>query len=308
MNLPHAAFLALFLAQPGTPAGSPVTTPAAIVDSQPIHTADLASTLAELAGARALEEVILDRALAAELATRSLTLSRELVDAERTLLERAIADEARVDGAQAQRLLEDMRRTRGLGPKRYAALLWRNAALRTLAASEVHVDDKDVALALDLAFGSKVRARLIVVDDERHAAEIRARLAAQSETLSVVFAAEAFRASTDATGSRGGLLPEFHLSDPEFPPALRDAARTLEPGGLSPVLTLTGGYAILLLEAHVAPTGTPGEAERNAARERLRRRLERQEMDRVARSLLAKAQVTVFDDALRWSWETRPSR
>jgi len=287
------------------PAVSPLI-PAAVINAKPLLATDLAPILAEIAGAQALEEAALDRLLADELAARSVTITRDLIDAERVQLERTIADEARVDPAQAQRLLEDMRRSRGLGPARFASLLWRNAALRALAAPDVTVTDAEVNLTLDLAFGPKIRARLLVVGDERQAAEIRARLVTQPETINASFATEAFRASIDTTGSRGGLLPLFHLGDPEFPSVLRDAARLLEPGGISPVLTLPSGSALLLLEEHLQASGTPGDADKKAARERLLLRAQRREMDRIARSLLARAQITVFDDALRWSWETRP--
>lgn len=284
--------------------------PAAVVDAQPMSAGDLQPALAEAAGGMVLEETILDRLIARELAASGASVTAADLERERTILYDTITDEAGADEAQAGRLLEQLRRGRGLGPRRFAALLSRNAGLRKLVASRVTVTGDEAREALSLAYGPSLTVRLIVVRTQPEALEIRSRLAdpslpdAPDPHAGVRFAEQAFRFSIDSSAPRGGLLAPVHLDDPSIPSVIRHAIADLPPGQVSPVLTLDSAYALALVEGRVPALRTPTDDDARKAEARLRRRKERQEMDRYAASLLAGAKVTVFDDSLRWSWES----
>lgn len=283
--------------------------PSAIVDGSPIGLDDLAPALAEAAGAQVLSDAILDRLLAAELKARGIKVSQANLEEERRLAIMAMADEAHIDEVQAGRLLEDLRRERGLGPRRFGALLTRNASLRLLVRETVTVSPQEVRRALDLAFGAGVRARIIVARSAEEAGDAgnRARRAGGDNpalaALAGAFADEASRVSIDPSGVRGGLLGRVHPDDDRIPAGVRTALASMRPGEVSPPIGVEGGFAVVLHEGIVPAAGEPTPQDADRARERLRRRKERQAMDRLAASLVAGARVTVFDESLRWSWE-----
>ncbi len=85
---------------------------------------------------------------------------------------------------------------------------------------------------------SEVGIRILVVDSEVEAQNLRKRLAAGAD-----FAALAKQLSTDITATDGGYMGQ--LDPRQLRSELRDGLQGLAPGQLSPVIHLPSGYAIL---------------------------------------------------------------
>src|SRR5690606_11930669 len=83
---------------------------------------ELRPVLAEAAGGVALQEVVLDRLLARECERRGIRITEADLATERQALTDTLVRDAGASAADAERLLERIRRQRGLGDARFAAL------------------------------------------------------------------------------------------------------------------------------------------------------------------------------------------
>jgi hypothetical protein len=304
-------------------------TPPALIDNTAVTRDELYSRLAEAAGAVVLEEVILDRALARAAGDAGVTVTAAAMDAERDALLAAMTQEARLTPQQAEGTLTAMRRARGLGPERFEAMLRRNAQLRALCQTRVHVLNEEVSRAVEIEFGPRYRCRVIQMENEREASRVRANiwesikpaldlrktaeeLAAEStrplsreriDLATAVVGQWAVRVSQHESAPRAGHIPELSPADESFPAPVRVMIPTLRPGDVSPIIATDEGAWIVVVEEAIPALAAPTAADRERVAARIRSRKERMEMDRLARELLGGAGVTVFDPSLRWSWE-----
>src|SRR5690606_24712031 len=108
--------------------------------------------------------------------------------------------------------------------------------------------------------------------------------------------------STDASAARGGLLEPVSRADPSYPDALLNALWSLEPGTPSSPILLDDQYAILLLVREIEGQDVQIEAVRPEVERSARLAQERLRMDQLARNLLSDARITIFDEALKESW------
>lgn len=284
-----------------TPTSSEETV--AVVSNRTIPASAVFPSLGEAAGGEVLEEVILDHLLAERMTREGYTLSEEDIEREGELLRRSLARASGADPRQAGDLVNDLRSQRRLGPVRYRNLLRRNAMLRTLVRDSINIDEGQVELIYQVVHGPRVRARVIVVADEREAIALRRQLAVTPEPGR--FAELALQRSTDPSGALGGLLEELSTLDPAYPATVRGVLNELNEGEISDVVAIDNGYAVLLLEERIPPDGVRYESVRDELYGDVRLARERVEMDRYARNLLNNARITVFDDSISWSWQTR---
>jgi hypothetical protein len=283
--------------QGAPPARSPTTASeigiAAIWQRDSVTWDDLRPILAERAGAMALEEALLDKRVHAAAAERGISVTEAMLEAEEAALREQLAPEP----DRAERLLEEVRARQGLGPRRWRALLWRNAALRALVARDVAVLPEQVDAALDAVHGAKRKARVIAVPDLRAAQRVVERLAAGE-----AFADLAAEASTDSSAARGGLIAPVSRLDPAYPAAFREALWALAaPGTVSPPVLSTSGFVLVRYEGDV-PATTPAADARAAAERAVRLAQERARMEELARDMVRGAKPTIFDDSLADSW------
>ncbi len=283
--------------------------PVAVLRDSMVTWDDLHHTLAEAAGAAALEEVILDRLLDAKAAAGGVRATDEDIAAERERLVARIAGEAGISPDQAQAQVDRVCRSRGLGPKRFSALLARNARLRALSRGDVTITPEQVDAEEKITNGERSRIRVFMHSSQAVCSAARERVLADDATTELIaarFADAAMHESTDTSSSaRGGLLESVSPSDPAVPEAIANAITSLAPGQVSPVLVTGQGFALVLLEGRTAPAAV---LPRDEVEVRLRSRLERIAMERYAQQLLREAQVTVLDDSLGWSWEAARGR
>jgi parvulin-like peptidyl-prolyl isomerase len=316
------------LSPANSPSATPSTPPAATADRRTGGTAvamvgqarlssdELLRPLLEASGAAVLEEAALDRLLERELVNAGISITATDTRAEEDQLLQAASEQARVSRDQAARALADLRRARGLGPARFAALLTRNAKLRSLVRATALPNEQDLAIVREAEVGERVRARLVVLPDALSAGQTRARVLERAQTvqsalgsgaesvLSALVAQAAIEQSIHATASRGGLLDPLSPADPSVPATVREALATTAPGQLSAILPLEQGFGVILVESkqpgHAPSTDESARIERQATA-----RAQRRAMDTLARELLLRGGVTPLDESLRWSWESR---
>lgn len=279
--------------------------PAMVVAGVPVGFERLAPLLGEAAGAQIAEEVALDVLLEARARQLGLSVRKDDLEAERRALADALQFNAEGPARQADEVIAQLRRSRGLGPARFDALLARNALLRQIAAPAVAVTSEQVDQAMQVRWGERRTARIIVVSSAQQAGGIASRLReGEASTLAARFAQEAAVVSSDPSSVRGGLLEPISPVDPAYPAALRSTLAGMAPGELGPVVALDRGFAVVMLD-RIEPAQTPPADARVRTERVVRLRAERVAMDRVARDLLQAAGITVFDPAVRWSWEGR---
>lgn len=276
---------------------------AAVIDGSIVSVETMRAPLMEAAGAVVLEEIVLDRGLARALDRAGIRMTAAMVAAE----ERALLDELAnvADGANRAELLDQIKRTRGLGPGRFERLLERNAGLRALVAPEAEPEPEELRLAERIAFGRTHRVRLLVAPTEAAASEARVDIMRSPDPAREwTFADRCVATSVHPTAPRGGLIEAFSANDPAYPDVLRDAVRRLEPGQISPVLVTRGGFALVLVES-VSAAREPSAGERDRVARRVRSRKQRLAMEQLAQQLLARSAVSPIDPDLAEAWRAR---
>lgn len=270
--------------------------PAALVQGRVVDWGELRPLLSEAAGADALQEVVLDRMLQEELAEAGNTVSTDDVEGERELFYAALSADPNV----AARLAREVRARQGLGVRRFDRLLRRNAQLRALVRDQVQITEEAVQQMYKILHGPKRQARLMVLSTLRDAQTAIRRVRGGE-----LFADVAVEISTDASAPRGGLLEPVSRADASYPAVMREALWSLEPGEVSSPVFLGDQYAVLMLVDTVDGDGTDPATVRGELTRQVRLNQERLLMDALARRLLADATITIIDDAIRWSWESK---
>ena len=288
------------LAAPAQTTPSRPTAAPALVADRPVSWSELQPLLAEAAGGEILQEIVLDRMLEGEASRRAVRITPEDVQREEATILRALRDTAGADESSGFQLLTQLRRQRGLGEHRYAALLRRTALMRALVQGDVDLSDERLRQAYELTHGERRVARIITVAALPDAQAVLTRLERGEP-----FAEVAARLSTDATAQRGGLLAPISPADTTYPSALREALRALEPGGVSAPIAIDRGYAILKLEEIIPTDNTSFESVKPQLTRDARLAQERALMNTLADRLLQRASVNVFDPALESAWRER---
>ncbi len=274
-------------AEPKAPgAGSGVV---AVVGGQPVRMSDLQPLLVEAAGAQVLSDQVIDLRLKAELAGQNITVSEEETQREKQRMLERLSE----DRDQAVRLLELQRQRRGLGPQRFARLLWRNAALRKLVAGQVQVNEALVRQAYEQRFAEQSECRLILVETLNDVSRVKGRLNAGES-----FEKLAREVSRDSSRIQGGLIPPVSPADAGYPAAVREVAVRLKAGEISDPIVLDQGFAILRCERKITPQRVPFEQISTELEARVRSDLEQVLIQRRLRVLLSEADVTVLDAQL----------
>jgi parvulin-like peptidyl-prolyl isomerase len=147
-------------------------------------------------------------------------------------------------GLARDRWLTLLREERGFSEEQYRReVLWPMLALRQLVASEIQVTDEDIRKAFESEFGSKVRARLIAVDKQDKAEQVRAQAVADPNSFGELSKKNTIEAGIAAAY---GVIPPIrhHLGDAD----LERVAFALKPGQISEVVHVANMYYILKCE------------------------------------------------------------
>jgi hypothetical protein len=271
--------------------------PGATGRGEAIRPEQLEETMIELAGRLALQEIVLDRLLARELASGRIRIADGAIEEEASILLRALDP----DPDQAVRLLDEVRRREGLGPVRYANLLRRNAILRALVAPDVKITEETIRAAWDLEHGPRRVARILVADDLPAIVEVRRRL-----DDGIPFAELAARTSTDPSASTGGLIDPVARLDPSWPASFRSALWSMEPGEISGPILVGDAYILIKFVEERDGDGVSLETGRVAATRIARRAQERLLMDAAARRMIDGIQVDIIEASLEQAYRSSP--
>lgn len=266
----------------------------AYLNSQPIRWEQLKTPLIEAHGRDVLADLILQQMVARRLADRGQTLTSNEIEAEKKLLIRSLDD----DPDQAQRLLTAMRQERRLGEVRFHRLLTRQAGLRMLIQDDVEVAEAAIQEAYQLEYGPKWVARVIFCDSLTLAADL-ARRARAGESFSDL----AVTHSTDPSAPQGGLLPPISPADATYPVVVREVVAQLQPRQISDPIILENGYAVLKLQRKIPGQSIQLEEVHERLVQKVRQQVESMLMQRMARTLMAEADVIVLDPTLKKSWD-----
>ena len=264
---------------------------------EPIYPEQFDGLMIELSGKRALQELVLDRLLATELARSGRILDPGAEDREQAILLMALDE----DSDRAIRLLQEVRIRDGLGQERYAALLRRNAILRTLVEDQIQISEDSIIAAWDRDHGPRRVARVLVVQSLADTAEIQLQLEA-----GIPFAELAAARSTDASASTGGLVDPISRLDPSWPTSFREVLWSIEPGTVSPPVLVGENYVIVQCLEERPGDGIQLDDVREKSELVVRRARERLLMDTTARALLEDAAIDIIDSKLQRAFEERP--
>jgi hypothetical protein len=249
-----------------------------------------------------IEEIAIDRVLRSQCAQAGITITSSDTEAEEKLLMERLNSAAATDPTTGSELLERLRSSRSLGPRRFQALLQRNAMLRKLVATEVAVTPEQLEQARAVRHGPRYRGRVLITRTEREAAQARTQIAAAGDPRATI-ASLATASTATSTLYPAGMVDPISAADPTYPAALRTVIAKMNPGELSPVIALDKTFAIFLLE-EVIP-GTPAAGNEPDLERNVRAANERIAMERRAQQALNAAGVNVLDSDLRWGWEHR---
>lgn len=282
------------------PSGASMTSrPPVMLRGESISWETLLPRLSEAAGALVVEEVVLERLLEGECVRAGIRLTPDMLERERDLLVSTMGEAAGVSTSEeSERLLDRVRRERGVGPARFESQIRRSAMLRALVQDQVSLTEEALRLGYELRYGRAYRVRVIVVGTAREASAAVRRVRAGES-----FGEVAAMMSSDDSAARGGIIDPINPEDTSWPESIRRVVGMLEPGGISEPVSVDQGYAIVRLDEVIPPPADrPSfeEARTSLVRE-VRLRQEQLLMARFARRLLDEAEVRVLDPSLGWT-------
>jgi len=272
--------------------------PLAMLDDDPVTISTMQARLMEHSGAETLRELRLEAALRKTLQLGELSVEQAHLDREEALLLERFSD----DEDTARMVLQTLRRNDGLGPERYAALLWRNAALRLLVQDDIALTPATLQRLHRLEHGPRQVIRILVVATLQEAEELHVRLSNGED-----FGELASMRSMDPSRDRGGLLNPISPEDPTWPQALRTEIAELQPGELSGIVFLDDRFAIARLERTLRADNVEFESVRDEIEATARLSQERLKMAELAGRLGVQPRIRLLDPVLRQAWSVDES-
>jgi parvulin-like peptidyl-prolyl isomerase len=206
----------------------------ATVNGQDITREQLSQACIQRHGEGILESLVNRRLILHHCEKRAIAVTNEEISAE-------IDRMAKRFQLSREQWLELLQRERGISAQEYARdIVWPTLALRKLAAAQIRPTEEEITLAMEREFGETVSTRLIAVGNE----ELAQQLHQQLESAPDRFARLAIENSIDInSASVGGLIPPIrrHMGDA----TIEQAAFSLQPGQISPVLPVAGQFILL---------------------------------------------------------------
>jgi parvulin-like peptidyl-prolyl isomerase len=211
----------------------------AAVNGEEIHRQELAQECLAQHGKEVLETVMNKYLILTYCEKANIKVSKVEVDEE-------IGRLAQKFGIPVDQWLTMLKQERGIKPEQYASdIIWPTLALRKLAANRINPTEQEIEDAYETQFGAAVKARLIVVEDERKAKEIHQ--AVLKDPASENFGTLARKHSVDPnSASLNGIIQPIrrHLGDPK----VEQIAFKMKDGDISPIIPVNGQFAILRCE------------------------------------------------------------
>ncbi len=261
----------------------------ALVGTKRIRRDDLWPTLIEIGGKTALDEHVLNIAVELALDKQGVEITQQDIDNERTLFATSLRSN---QNNEVDKVLE----SKGYGPHRKSALLFRNAALRKLISPDVRVTESSKKKMFSIMYGVSYPARIIVVPSLDLASDITSELAGGASVHEI-----AVEYSIDSSGARGGFVNPINTADPVWPTAIRDVLPNLKIDEISTPILVDDKWVIIQV------TGAPiiSEVSYKDVEPEMHRlstlAQERFLMEQLSSSLIEQNNPTVFDDDVKRS-------
>ncbi len=247
---------------------------------------DILPALIEIGGDEVIEDYVLQIAIEGELSKKSITISHKDIDTERLLFQTKFDH---LPESTINKLLLD----KGYGPVRERQLLWRNAALRKLIASEVDVTSNAIRRMYEIIHGTSYPARIIVTTTQKEAGNIYTQLVEGKP-----FSNLAIQYSIDSSASRGGLVDPIPIADPIWPAPLRELLPEILVGEYSKPIFIGDRWIIVQVTKPPINSGTTFEEVESEMRQLALLTQERFLMEALAESLQTKYKVKFFNKKL----------
>jgi len=285
---------------PAAPSAAPAnrpdsTTPvAATVNGQPIPRDRLNDLLVQAYGLDMVRQLIADELVRQAAEAEGVSVTDADVQAENRRTLRELFGEA-ADESQMQRLLEQLLARKHISPVQWDLTMRRNALLQAIAAKRVEVTDEQLQHEYGDQYGRKYVVRHIQVESLSEAERLM-KLAREGTD----FAELARQFSKNPSAAQGGLLPPIGPVAPGLPPAIRQAARSMEHvGDLSNPVQVGTAFHVLKLEQIIEPRDVPFEQVRDELAQAVRQRQVRFLQQQILRDLFLQADIVYVDPTLK---------
>jgi foldase protein PrsA len=207
----------------------------ALVGTKTIRRDDLWPALIELAGEEAVQDAINSLLIEEELKRRAMSISKNEMEEEWSLLWRA-------NPTVSEEAMQKQLRERGIGVQRERQILWRNTALRKLIAGAVSITDERNRRMFEILHGPSYPTKIIVSSS---LAKSNAALEKLQEGVS--FSDVARNVSIGPQANQGGDAGYISLADPFWPEPIRKTITTLEIGTYSNPIFIGDRWVIVLV-------------------------------------------------------------
>ncbi len=269
------------------PAGSlNRSTPLAVVNGEVIRYDDVAHVCVKRHGKEILENIINRTIIQQACQEQGIRITEGDVH-------REVSRIAKRFGLAVDDYYQLLSAERDITPQQYQRdIIWPMLALRKLAGTEVEITQKDLDDAFDRDYGERVKAKIIVFDNERHAREVWSKAHKNPKD----FGRLAREYSID---------PQSRPLDGKIPPirqhagndALAKAAFELKEGEVSGIIQIgVEQYVILLCEGRTQPIVEKKDFKtvENDLRERLKEEKRQQAIGKLFQRLKKKATITNY--------------
>ncbi|MDD4890812.1 MAG: peptidyl-prolyl cis-trans isomerase [Phycisphaerae bacterium] len=294
---PAAAFAAVPSTQPGiqaTDVAGPGADPVAKVNGQPIGREQMTQLLLDAYGKKLLKVVVSLEVAKQQAKAKNLTITRADIDDEEA---KSFPDELRkLPDNERVRLLDDYLERNGFTRVEWRLFIERQAYLRKLCSNLPPPDEKLVRQLFNRNHGERVEVRDLEVESWAKMNEAKKRLA-NKEPFELVAREMSLNKTT---APLGGLLKPFDVKDPNMPEDIREAAFLLKkPGDRSDEINYNGRIHLLQLVKRYPPENVKFEDVSDKLTAQVREIQIRQQMEFSLRTILAGADIEIFDPILR---------
>ncbi len=212
----------------------------AIVNGEQITREQLAQECMIRYGRDVLESLINKQLILEYCQRHGIQVTRQEVQAE-------IGRMARRFHMTVDQWLKLLEKERGIRPEQYASdIIWPQLALRRVAAKLLEVTPKELQAAYETQYGPAVEVRMILCKSRERAEKVHRLVQARPQEFEKL--ARTYSEDPVSAGYGGRIPPvRKHLGDPK----LEQAAFSLKPGQLSPVVPIEGGFVILKCVRHI---------------------------------------------------------
>lgn len=180
---------------------------------------------------------------------------------------------------------------RGITPVQYHRdIIWPMLALKKIAGTKIQISEKELRHGFEKHYGPRVKAKMIMFDNQRRAAEVHAELLRHPEDFERLAQRHSIEPNSRALGGEIPPIPRYSGNK-----KLEEEAFRLRPGEISPLIQIGfNRFVILKCEGRTKPAITNLDEVRNQLYEQLLEEKTQQAVAQVFDKLKREARVDNF--------------